>query len=59
MIRCQASFVKKILVQPSVATAERVFGVMDNAFQKQQDAALEETVQVLIMLGYSGAQRWK
>lgn len=50
---------KKILVQPSVAAAERVFGVMDNAFQKQQDAALEETVQVLIMLGYSGAQRWK
>ena len=37
--------VKKILfVQPSSASAERVFSLLQNAFSKQQEAALEETV---------------
>jgi squalene cyclase len=36
--------VKKILlVQPSSASAERVFSFLHNAFNRQQDAALEET----------------
>ena len=46
--------VKKImLVQPSSAPAERVFSLLQNAFNKQQDVALEETVEVSIMLRYN------
>ena len=60
MIRCNASFVKRILlVQPNSAVAEHVFGVMDNVFWKQQDVALEETVKASVILGYNGAQRRK
>ena len=37
--------VKKIvLVQPSSASAERVFSLLQNAFRKQQDAAVEASV---------------
>ncbi|CAB4025203.1 RNA-directed DNA polymerase from transposon BS, partial [Paramuricea clavata] len=40
---CWSTAVKKILlVQPSSAPAERVFSLLQNAFNKQQDAALEE-----------------
>jgi hypothetical protein len=46
--------VKKILlVQPSSASAERVFSLLQNSFNKQQDAALEETVEVSVMLRYN------
>ena len=46
--------VKKILlVQPSSASAERVFSLLQNAFSKQQEAALEETVETLVMLRYN------
>ena len=33
-----------LLVQPSSASAERVFSLLQNTFSKQQEAALEETV---------------
>ena len=50
--------VKKILlVQPSSASAERVFSLLQNAFSKQQDAALEETVEASVMLRYNGNKR--
>jgi squalene cyclase len=40
---CWSTAVKKImLVQPSSAPAERVFSLLQNAFNKQQDATLEE-----------------
>ena len=46
--------VKKILlVQPGSASAERVFSLLQNAFSKQQDAALEETVEASVMLRYN------
>jgi hypothetical protein len=51
---CWSTAVKKILlVQPSSAPAERVFSLLLNSFNKQQDAALEETVEVSIMLRYN------
>jgi hypothetical protein len=51
--------VKKImLVQPSSAPAERVFSLLQNAFNKQQDVALEETVEVSIMLRYNKRDGW-
>ena len=47
--------VKRILlVQPSSALAERVLSLLQNAFNSQQDAALEETVKVSVMLKYNG-----
>ena len=46
-----ASVVKKILlVQPSSASAERVFNIMKNVFRDQQNNALEETVETSAML---------
>ena len=50
--------VKKILLtQPSSASAERVFSILQNTFSKQQDAALEETVEASVMLRYIGNKR--
>lgn len=44
---------KMLLVQPSSASAERVFSLLQNTFNRQQDAALEETVEVSVMLRYN------
>lgn len=50
--------VKKILlVQLSSASAERVFSLLQNAFSKQQEAALEETVETSVMLRYNDNKR--
>ena len=50
--------VKKILlVRPSSASAERVFSLLQNAFSKQQEAALEETVETSVMLCYNDNKR--
>lgn len=55
-----SAVVKKILVvQPSSASAERVFSIMSNHFTSQQDLALEETVEASVMLGYNKNQREK
>ena len=55
-----SSVVKKILlVQPSSASAERVFSIMKNFFTDQQENALEETVEASVMLCYNGNQREK
>ena len=50
--------VKKILlVQPSSASAERVFSLLQNAFNKQQEGALEERVETSVMLRYNENKR--
>ena len=55
-----SSVVKKILlVQPSSASAERVFSIMENFSTDQQENALEETVEASVMLCYNGNQRKK
>ena len=55
-----SSVVKKVLlVQPSSASAERVFSIMKNFFTNQQDAALEQTVEASVMLCYNQNQRNK
>ena len=55
-----SAVVKKVLlVQPSSAAAERVFSVMESLFNKQQDSALEETVEASVMLSFNGSQRRK
>jgi squalene cyclase len=46
--------VKKILlVQPSSASAERVFSLLQNVFNRQQDATLEEIFEVSVILKYN------
>ena len=48
---------KILLVQPSSASAERVFSLLQGAFNRQQDAALEETVEASVMLRYNSNKR--
>ena len=48
-----AALKKILLVQPSSASAERVFSLLKNGFNRQQDAALEETVEASVMLRYN------
>ena len=48
---------KVLLVQPSSAAAERVFSVMEALFNRQQDSALEDTVEASVMLSYNGSQQ--
>ncbi|KAK3749798.1 hypothetical protein QZH41_000861 [Actinostola sp. cb2023] len=48
---------KILLVQPSSASAERVFSMLQNAFNHQKDGALEETLEVSVMLRYNGNKR--
>ena len=50
---------KVLLVQPSSAAAERIFSVMESLFNKQQDSALEETVEASVMLSFNGSQQRK
>ena len=50
---------KVLLVQPSSAAAERVFSVMEALFNRQQDSALEDTVEASVMLSYNGSQHQK
>ena len=53
-----AGVVKKLLViQPSSASAERVFGLLKNAFNDQQDNALEDYLEVSVMIRYNNAKR--
>ena len=50
---------KLLLVQPSSASAERVFSLMKHFFTHQQENALEETIEASVMLCYNGNQRRK
>ena len=48
---------KVLLVQPSSAAAERVFSLLQQAFQHQQDQALEDYVEASIMVQYNEGRR--
>jgi hypothetical protein len=50
---------KILLVQPSSGVAERVFSLLNSNFSKDEEAALEETVETSIMLKYNYIQRDK
>ena len=50
---------KLLLVQPTSASAERVFSLMNHFFTHLQENALEETVEASIMLRYNKNQRKK
>ena len=53
-----ASLVKKLLlIQPSSASAERVFSLLNNAFSDQQDNALEDYLEASVMIRYNNAKR--
>ena len=53
-----ASLLKKLLlIQPSSASAERVFSLLNNAFNDQQDNALEDYLEALVMIRYNDAKR--
>ena len=50
--------VKKILLlQPSSASVEQVFSLLQNAFSKHQEAVLKETVEKSVMLSYNNNKR--
>ena len=50
--------VKKLLViQPSSASAERVFSLLKNAFNDQQDNALKDYLEASVMIRYNNAKR--
>ena len=48
-----AAFRKVLLVQPSSAAAERVFSLMKATFTDQQDCALQDYLEVSLMLQYN------
>ena len=45
-----AALKKILLTQPNSASVECLFSILQNTFSKQQDAALEETVEASVML---------
>lgn len=47
------SFKLVLLVQPSSAAAERVFSILANTFSSKQEAALEDYIQLSVMLQYN------
>ena len=49
-----ASVRKVLLVQPSSATSERVFSLLNASFHEQQDAALQDYLEASLMLQYNG-----
>ena len=53
-----SSLVKKLLlIQPSSASAERVFSLLTNAFGSQQESALQDYLEASVMLRYNNAKR--
>ena len=53
-----SSLVKKLLlIQPSSASAERVFSLLTNAFGSQQESALQDYLEASVTLRYNNAKR--
>ena len=53
-----SSLVKKLLlIQPSSASAERVFSLLTNAFGSQQESSLQDYLEASVMLRYNNAKR--
>ena len=49
---------KKLLVfQPTLASAERVFSLLKNVFNDQQDNTLEDYLEASVMIRYNNAKR--
>ena len=48
---------KLLLIQPSSASSERVFSLLSNSFNSQQDTALEDYLEASVMLRYNKAKR--
>ena len=42
-----------LLVKPSLAAAERVFSLLNNAFHSQQESSLEDYLELSVMLQYN------
>ena len=51
--RWSAAFKSVILVQPSSAASEQVFSLLANSFQCQQSSALEDYIELSLMLQYN------
>ena len=47
------SFRKIALIHPSSAAAERVFSLLQSSFGKQQEQALEDYIQLSVMMQYN------
>lgn len=45
---------KMVLVQPSSAACERVFSLMNNTFNHQQDCSLQDYIETSLMMQYNG-----
>ena len=45
-----------LLVQPSLAAAERVFSILCNSFTDRQEHALRDYIETLVMLQYNCRQ---
>ena len=53
-----SALVKKLLLlQPSSASAERVFSLLNNGFNAQQDSSLTDYLESSVMLRYNNAKR--
>ena len=53
-----SSLVKKLLlIQPSSASAERVFSLLTNVFGSQQESGLQDYLEASVMLRYNNAKR--
>ena len=51
---CWSAAAKKVLlVQPSSASAEQVFSLLNNSFSSQQQSSLQDYVETSIMLQYN------
>lgn len=48
---------KLLLLQPSSASSERAFSLMNNSFNGQQESALEDYLEASVMIRYNSAKR--
>ena len=48
---------KLLVIQPSSASAERVFSLLKNAFNDQQDNTQEDYLEASVMIRYNNAKR--
>ena len=46
-----------LLLQPSSASAQRAFSLMNNSFNGQQESALEDYLEASVMIRYNSAKR--
>ena len=49
-----AAYQKVLLLQPSSAASERVFSILNNTFNNQQQRCLQDLIETSLMLQYNG-----